>query len=98
RDGLADVGIQARKFRGRAKGESKKVMEHEYLAVAVRTGSDTDGGDAEVARNLGRELARHGFEDYCEGTCRFHGARVDTHLLGGIGGLARDAIAAKGIQ
>src|ERR1700740_1046417 len=49
---LANIGVLPRKFRGLSKGQPQQIVDHEDLPVAVRTGSDADGGNAQLARDL----------------------------------------------
>ena len=42
--------------------ESDHIVQHQDLPVAVRAGADADRGNVQLARDLRRQFARHGFE------------------------------------
>src|SRR5882762_8221708 len=98
RNHFADIGVFAREFRSLVEGEAKHIVHYQDLAVAVRAGTDPDGGDAQLAGDLRGEFAGHGFENDGEGACGFHGAGVAQQLLGAIGGLALHAVAAQRVD
>lgn len=61
-------------------------MGHQDLTIAVRSGSDADGGDADGLGDQGADMAGHAFDDKGKGACLFDRAGVLHELLdGGIG-------------
>src|SRR5258708_6881528 len=46
----------------RRKGQVHQVVEDEDLSIAVHAGSDADGGNRKLRRDLRSELARHALE------------------------------------
>ena len=45
-----------------AKGQIEQIVEHQHLAVAIRSGADADGGSVDLGRDHGGDFARDAFE------------------------------------
>src|ERR1700761_7902137 len=65
-DDFADIGVLTSEFRRSVEGEAEKIVGDENLAVAIGAGADADGGNSQLAGDLGGEFAGDGFEDYGE--------------------------------
>src|SRR5262249_26127265 len=76
RDSLAKVRVLASEFGRLGEGKSEQIVHDKNLAVAIRTSTDADRGDAQFAGNARREIARNGFEDDGKGACGFDRSRV----------------------
>src|SRR5207244_8187736 len=48
---------------GELRVHSQEVVHHQHLPVAIRTGADTDGGNADAPGDLRTELGRNRLED-----------------------------------
>src|SRR5467141_2998738 len=98
RDDFPDVGILARKFRRLSKRKAQKIVNDENLPIAVRAGADADRRDAQFARNLRRQLARHRLQNNRKSPRRFHRARISNQLPGSIRCFSLHAISAQRIH
>src|SRR2546430_4367605 len=95
---FSDVGILPRKLRSLPESEAKQIVNDENLPIAVRAGADADRWDAQFARNLRRQLARHSFQHNRKSPGRFHRARVANQLLGGVRCFSLHAVPAQGVH
>src|ERR1700722_13611225 len=51
-DQFAEVDVLTCELGGVAEGQTQHVVDHQNLSVAIGPGTDTDGGDAQFARDL----------------------------------------------
>ncbi len=70
------IAILANEFRGRGEAEVDEVVEDEDLAIAVGSGANSDGGDADFSGDAGRDLPGYALEDQQNGSGGFERVRV----------------------
>ena len=71
-----------------ALGQTEQVVQHENLTVAVGSGADADGGNAQLIGDSRREFAGHRLQHHGECSGAFHGAGIAFQLARGVGGFA----------
>src|ERR1700733_15049762 len=58
---VREIRVPSRKLRRVVKRQAHEIVEHEHLAVAIRTGTDANRGDVQLFGDISGELARDGF-------------------------------------
>src|SRR5271165_3383174 len=97
-DDRADIGIAADKLGGRGERQSKKIMEDEHLAVALRTCADTDSRNLQLARDHGCHLTRNAFQHYAARSCALQRNGIMHELFDRLQSLALHVVATHGVQ
>src|SRR5689334_8730136 len=84
--GVGDHGIEVGVFlyeRRRLGGETEQVVTHQHLPVTIGAGADSNGGDAQAAADLSREVVWDAFKDHSAGAGVFERLRVLEQDVGG---------------
>src|SRR3977135_1488509 len=76
RDYFSDVRIAPREFRLVAEAQSQQIVDHQNLAIAIRSRANADRGNPQLGRNSRREFPGDRLENDSERPSRFHRARI----------------------
>src|ERR1700684_539099 len=75
-----DMRESARELWRVLRAQTNHVMQHQYLAIGIRTRADTNRGNMQFARNFRAQLARNRFEHHGERAGRFHSTGIAPDL------------------